>query len=166
MGLAGRPLCIKLQRADYANGACMRGDLGYLTRRNARNALGRGAVAACCVFVLLLNTLAGFLSHSHYGAAAGLALPLDGSKMAVCSGARMVFVDKDGNAVPGEPQPQQQHDCACCLLMQASAVMPPPPSAPEPLGLAAILIMRPSDTQHINTAAVPTRRNRDPPSQA
>ena len=165
MRLAGRPLCIKLQRADHANGACMRGDLGYLTRRNARNALGRGAVAAFCVFVLLLNTLAGFLSHSHYGAAAGLALPLDGSKMAVCSGARMFFVDKDGNAVPGEPQ-QQQHDCACCLLMQANAVMPPPPSAPEPLGLAAVLIMRPSDTQHLNAAAVPTRRNRDPPSQA
>jgi hypothetical protein len=146
----------------------MRGDLGYSTRRNARIALRRGAVAAFCVFVLLLNTLAGFLSHSHYGAAAGLALPLDGSKMAVCSGARMVFVDKDGNTVPGEqqPPPQQQHECACCLLMQASAVMPPPPSAPGPLGLAAVLIMRPSDTQHLNAAAVPTRRNRDPPSQA
>ena len=163
--MASRDICIKLQNAYHANGACMRKDLGYLTRRNARNVLRRGAVAVFCVSVLLLNTLAGFLSHSHYAAAAGLTLPLDGSKMAICSGSQMVFVDKDGNALPGEPA-QQQHDCACCLLMQVSAVVPPPPSALEPVRLATIQIKRPNDTRQLDAAAVPTRRNRDPPSQA
>ena len=143
----------------------MREDLGHLTRRRARSAHRREAVAAFCVIVLLLNTLGGFLSHSHYGAVAGLALPADGSKMAICSGAQMVFIDKDGNVLPGKPQ-QHEHDCACCLLMQASAVVPPPPSARGPLEIAAILIMRPSDAHRFDAAAVPTRRNRDPPLQA
>lgn len=143
----------------------MRGNGAFLTRRNARSALRREAVAAFCVFVLLLNTLAGFLSHSHYGAAEGLALSLDGSKMAICSGTQMVFVDKDGNTLPGQ-QPQQHHDCACCLLMLTSAVVPPPPAAPGPLELAAIQIMRPSEAEHLHAAAAPTRRNRGPPSQA
>ncbi|MGO9486180.1 MAG: DUF2946 family protein [Rhodomicrobium sp.] len=143
----------------------MRGDWAYSTRRNARSALRREAVAAFCVFVLLLNTLAGFLSHSHYDATGGLALPLDGSKMAICSGRQMVFVDKDGNALPGQP-PQQQHDCACCLLMLSSAVVPPPPAAPGPLELGAIQIMRPADAERLHAAAGPTHRNRGPPSQA
>jgi Protein of unknown function (DUF2946) len=143
----------------------MPGDFGHLTRRNARSAYQRGAVAAFCVAVLLLNTVAGFLSHSHYDAA-GLALPLDGSKMAICSGTQMVFVDKDGNTVPAPLDQQQHHECACCLLMQASAVMPPRPSAPEPLELTAIRIMWPGHAQQVDAAAVPTRRNRGPPSQA
>ncbi len=137
-----------------------------MTRRNARSAHRCETVAIFCVFVLLFNTLAGFLSHSHYAALDGLALPLDGSKMVICSGTQMIFVDKDGNAVPGQPQQQQDHDCACCLLMQANAVMPPPPSGPEPLQLAAIQVLRPIDARHLDDAAVPTRRNRDPPSQA
>ena len=143
----------------------MLGNWGHSTGRNARSALRREAVAAFCVFVLLLNTLAGFLSHSHYAAADGLALPLDGSKMSICSGTRMVFVDKDGNVIPGEPQQRPDFECACCLLMQANAVMPPPPSAPEPLQLAAILIMRPGDARRLDAEAALTHRNRDPPSQ-
>ena len=145
----------------------MRGIWGHLTRRNARNALGREAVAAFCVFVLLLNTLTGFLSHTHYATADGLALPVDGSKMVICSGTRMVFVDKDGNVIPGKPQQQRRnHVCACCVLMQAHAVMPPPPSAPEPLQLAAIQVLRPSDARHLDAEAALTHRNRGPPSQA
>ena len=145
----------------------MLGNWGHSTRRCARNALRREAVAAFCVCVLLLNTLAGFLSHSHYAVADGLASPLDGSKMAICSGTRMVFVDKDGNVIPGDPQQQRPGlECACCLLMQAHAVMPPPPYGPEALRLAGIQVPRPSGAQHADAAAVPTRRNRDPPSQA
>lgn len=145
----------------------MRGNWGHLTRRNARNALAREAVAAFCVFVLLLNTLTGFLSHTHYAVADGLALPVDGSKMLICSGTQMVFVDKDGNVIPGEPRQQRPDlECACCLLMQANAVMPPPPSGPEPLQLAGIQILRPNNARHADAAAVPTHRNRDPPSQA
>ncbi len=145
----------------------MLGNWGHSTRRNARNALGREAVAAFCVFVLLLNTLTGFLSHTHYAAADGLALPLNGSKMTICSGTEMVFVDMDGNVIPGDPHHQQQdHDCACCLLMQANAVMPPPPSGPEPLQLAAIQVLRPSDARHLDAEAALTHRNRGPPSQA
>jgi hypothetical protein len=144
----------------------MLGNLGHSTPLGARNALRREAVAAFCVFVLLLNTLAGFLSHSHYAAAGGLALPADGGKMAICSGTQMVFVDKDGNVIPGDPQQQRPDlDCACCLLMQAHAVMPPPPSGPEQLQLAGIQVLRPNNAQHADAAAVPTRRNRDPPSQ-
>ena len=144
----------------------MLGNWGHSTRRYARNALRREAVAAFCVFVLLLNTLAGFLSHSHYAGADGLALPADGSKMVICSGTQMVLVDKDGNVIPGEPRQRPGSECACCLLMQAHAVMPPPPSGPEPLQLAAIQVLRPNSAQHADTAAVPTRRNRGPPSQA
>jgi hypothetical protein len=136
-------------------------------RRCARNALRREAVAAFCVCVLLLNTVAGFLAHSHYAVADGLALPVDGSKMAICSGTRMVFVDKDGNVIPGDPQQQRPDlECACCLLMQAHAVMPPPPYGPEPLRLTVIQVLRQNNAQHADAAAVPTRRNRDPPSQA
>jgi hypothetical protein len=145
----------------------MQGIGGHLTRRNSRNALGREAVAAFCVFVLLLNTLAGFLSHSHYAVAGALSLRLDGSKMAICSGTQMIFVDKDGNVIPGEPEQQRPDlECACCLLMQAHAVMPPPPSAPERLQLAAIQVLRPGDERHLPAQAAITHRNRDPPSQA
>jgi len=144
----------------------MLGNWGYSTRRDARNSLRREAVAAFCVFVLFLNTLAGFLSHSHYAGADGLALPVNGSKMVICSGTQMFFVDEDGNAIPGEPLRRPELECACCLLMQAHAVMPPPPSSPEPLQLAAIQVLRPNSAQHADAAAVPTRRNRGPPSQA
>lgn len=144
----------------------MRGNWGHLTRRSARNALAREAVAAFCVFVLLLNTLAGFLSHTHYAVAEGLTLSLDGSKMAICSGTQMVFVDKDGNVIPGEPGQRPDLECACCLLMQANAVMWPPPSGPEALQRAGILILRPNNARQADAAAVPTRRNRDPPSQS
>lgn len=145
----------------------MLGNWGHSTRRRARNALRREAVAAFCVFVLLLNTFAGFLSHSHYAAGDGFALPVDGSRMVICSGTQMVLVDKDGNVIPGEPRQQRPDlECACCLLMQAHAVMPPPPYDPEPLRLAGIQVLRPNGAQHADAAAVPTRRNRGPPSQA
>jgi hypothetical protein len=144
----------------------MLGNWGHSTRRGARNSLRREAVAAFCVFVLLLNTLAGFLSHSHYAAADGLALPVNGSKMVICSGTQMFFVDKDGNVIPGEQRQRPDLECACCLLMQAHAVMPPPPSNPEPLQLAAIQVLRPGDARHLGAEAALTRRNRGPPSQA
>jgi hypothetical protein len=132
-------------------------------RRYARGALRREAVTAFSAFVLLLNVLTGALWHTHYDAG-GLMHSADGSKMAICSGTQMVFIDKDGNTVPVPPQ--QQHDCACCLLMQASAVMPPPPSGPSPLELAAIQIMRPNDVERLDAASVQARRNRGPPFQA
>ncbi|MGO9173255.1 MAG: DUF2946 family protein [Rhodomicrobium sp.] len=133
-----------------------------------RSALRREAAAAFGVLVLLLNILTGSFSHSHSGSVHGLALAEDGSKMAICAGGQMVFAGEDGVAVTGEsdkPQ-QQQHECNCCVLMQSNAVLPPPPSAPAPAELTAVQIMRPGVAQHADAAAVPTRRNRDPPSQA
>jgi hypothetical protein len=141
----------------------MRAELGFLMRRYARGALRREAVTAFSVFVLLLNVLTGTLWHTHHDAA-GLALSLDGNKMAICSGTQMAFIDKDGNTIP-VPQ-QRQHECACCLLMQASAVIPPPPPGPAPLELAAIQILRPHDAERLDAASVQARRNRDPPFQA
>ncbi|MFZ0572928.1 MAG: DUF2946 family protein [Rhodomicrobium sp.] len=124
----------------------------------------REAAVAFGVFVLLLNVLAGTLSHSYFHPAGGLALSQDGSKIAICSGARMVFVDRDGKIVPAAPgEPQHQHECICCLLMQASAVLPPQSPAPAPLKLSVIQTLRPSGVQHLHAAAVPTIRNRDPP---
>ncbi len=141
---------------------------GYGSRGCGRGALGRETAAAFGVFVLLLNIISGSLSHSHFDAQGGLALSQDGSKMAICSGARMIFLDREGNIVPGEPgEPQHpQHECVCCLLMQASAVLPPPPPAPAPLEIFAIQILRPGAVQHLHAAAVPAPRNRDPPFQA
>ncbi len=134
-------------------------------RRRAGSALRREAVTAFSAFVLCLNILTGTLSHTHYAAAAdGLELALNGSKMAICSGTQMVFIDEDGNAIP-VPQQQQHHECACCLLMLASAVMPPP-SVPLALEAGAIHILRPNDAERLGTAAVQAHRNRDPPSQA
>jgi hypothetical protein len=143
----------------------MREQLGYWVRRCVCHALRREAVAAFSIFVLLANILTGELSHTHYGGEDGLALALSGGKMAICSGARMVFIDADGNAVP-VPQHQQHQECACCLLMQANAVMPPPPFAPEPQQLAAIQVLRPNSVARLDAAAVHAFRNRDPPSQA
>jgi hypothetical protein len=142
----------------------MREELGYWVRRSACIARKREAVAAFSIFVLLFNILTGILSHHHYGGQDGLGLTLDGGKMAICSGSKMVFIDKDGRAVPVPPQ-QQHNDCACCLLMQASAVMPPPPSAPPPPELAAIQILRPNDVAQLDAARVHARGNRDPPYQ-
>ena len=144
----------------------MKGSRGCLTQRSARIAFPREAMALFGVFVLLLNILSGSLSHVHHGTDNGLALPLNASKMAICSGTQMVFVDKDGNTVPADQGQGPQHECACCLLMQANAVMPPRPHAPNPLQLATIQILRPGDARHSDAAAIPTRRNRDPPSQA
>ena len=143
----------------------MRGLPGYLTRLDAPGALTREAVTLFSVFVLLLNILTGTLSHAHYGGD-GLALPSGGSKMAICSGTQMVFIDKDGNATPAPPQQQGHHECACCLLMQASAVLPPHSAAPSPLELTAIQILRPAGAERAGATAVRAFRNRDPPSQA
>jgi Protein of unknown function (DUF2946) len=137
-----------------------------LTRRNARIALRREAMAVFGVFVLLLNILAGFVAHVHYAAETGLALSLNGGKIAICSGSRVVFIDGDGNNVPANEEQGQRHKCACCMLMKASAVMPPPPHTPKPLYLAAIQISQPGGAKHFHAVAVPTRRNRDPPSHA
>jgi hypothetical protein len=137
-----------------------------LTRRDACIVLQREAMAAFGVFILLLNILSGSLSHTHYDAASGLTPSANSGKMAICSGKQMIYVDEDGNVIPTDQGQGHQHDCACCLLMQASAVIPPPPHAPEPLQLAAIQVLRAGDIQHLNTAAIPTRRNRGPPSQA
>ncbi len=144
----------------------MKGSRGCLTRRGACIALRREAMALFGVFVLLLTILTGSLSHVHYGAEDGLALPLNGSKMAICSGTRMVFVDKDGNTIPVDQEQGHDHECACCMLMQASAVMPPPPYAPKPLRVSSIEILQPGSARHLDAVAVSIRRNRDPPSQA
>jgi hypothetical protein len=141
----------------------MKESRGILTRRNVRIALRREAMLLPSVFILLLNILTGSLSYSHYGAAA--ALPLNGGKMAICSSKQRVFAGNGGNTIPSDRQ-QQQHECACCLPALASAVMPPPPPAPDPLQLAVIQVLRPSDTGHLDAPAVPTRRNRGPPFQA
>ncbi|MGO8954023.1 MAG: DUF2946 family protein [Rhodomicrobium sp.] len=132
-----------------------------------RNALQREA-AAFGVLVLVLNILIGSLSHSHSESAHGLALAEHGGKMAICSSGRMVFAREDGVPVTGQSdKPQhQKHECNCCVLMQSSAVLPPPPSAPAPAELTAVQIMRPGATRHSGAAAIPTRRNRGPPSQA
>jgi hypothetical protein len=142
----------------------MRGLPGYLTRLSAAGVGTRPAVTMFAVFVLLLNILTGTLSHAHYGDD-GISIPSGGSKMAICSGTQMVYIDKDGNATP-VPHQQGQLECACCLLMQASAVMPPPSAAPSPLQLAAIQILRPAGAELARAAAVRTFGNRDPPSQA
>ncbi len=141
--------------------------LGYGLPGKSRGALRREAAAAFGVFVVLLNILAGSLSILQFGIARGRALSQDGAIM-LCTGGEMVFLGGDGTIVPGEPgKPQhEQHECPCCVLMHASAVLPPPPSAPAPADLAAIQIMRPGTAQHLDAAAVPTRRNRGPPAQA
>lgn len=138
---------------------------GHGLPAGSRGALRREAAPAFGIFIVLLNILAGSLSQ--FGAARGLAFSQDG-QIVLCTGGPMLVLDKDGNIVPGEPgKPQhQQHECPCCVLMHASAVLPSPPSAPTPAELAAIQIMRPGAAQHLDAAAVSTRRNRDPPQQA
>ncbi len=132
-----------------------------------RSALGREAAAAFGVLVLLLNILTGSLSH-HSESTHGLALPEDGSKMAICGGGSTIFAGEDGVPVTGDSgkSRHQQHECNCCVLMHSNAVLPPPPSAPAPAELSAVQIMRPGAVQPADAAAIPTRRNRDPPSQA
>lgn len=138
--------------------------LGYGLPGRNRGALRREAVTAFGIFVVLLNILAGSLSLSQFGTARGLAFSQDG-EVVLCTGGEMLILDRDGNVVPGKPQ-HQQHECPCCVLMHASAVLPPPPSAPVLAELAAIQIMRPGAAQPLDAAAVPIRRNRDPPQQA
>jgi hypothetical protein len=141
--------------------------LGHARLKWRRDALAREAVAAFGVFVLLLSALAGSLSHSHFEGDRALALSPDGSKIAICSGARMVFADANGNIVPDRNQPQHQdHRCACCLLMQANAVLSPPPAMVAPLELTAIQTLSPGLADPLDAAPVSARRNRDPPFQA
>ena len=141
--------------------------LGHGMPGKSRGAVRREAVTAFGIFVVLLNILAGSLSLSQFGTARRLAFSQDG-EVVLCTGGEMLILNRDGNVVPGKPgKPQhQQHECPCCVLMHASAVLPPPPSAPVPAELAAVQIMRPGAAQHLDAAAVPIRRNRDPPQQA
>ncbi len=128
--------------------------------------LRREAAAAFGVLVLLLNIAAGALSLSHFGTARGLAFTQEG-KVAICAGGGMHFLRADGKIPPGGPdEPQQwQHECTCCVLMQSGAAPPQPFTGPKPAELTAIQVLRPGAARHLEAAAVPTRRNRGPPSQ-
>ena len=125
--MAVRPRCTRVEaEASRAGDAYMLGNWGHSTRRCARNALRREAVAAFCVFVLLLNTLAGFLSHSHY-AAAGRVCAAGGRQQ---NGHLLRHADgfrRQGWQCHPWRTAEQQPDleCACCLLMQAHAVRCP-----------------------------------------
>jgi hypothetical protein len=129
-------------------------------------ALRRGMAAVFGVLVLLLNIVAGALSLSHFGTVRGLAFAQNG-KVAVCSGGGMHFLGADGKIHPGnqdQPQPRQ-HECTCCVFMQAGAAPPQAAAGLKPAELSVIQVLRPGVALHVEAAAVPTRRNRGPPSQ-
>ena len=141
--------------------------LGYGRSGRSSVALRREAAVGLGVLVLLLNIVAGALSLSHFGTARGLAFARDG-KVAICSGGGMHFLGVDGKIPPGGPdEPQQwQHECTCCVFMQAGTTPPQPAAELKPAELTVIHILRPGAAPHLEASAVPTGRNRGPPSQA
>ena len=141
--------------------------LGYGRPGRRSVALPREAAVAFGVLVLLLNIAAGALSLSHFGTARGLAYSQEG-KVAICSGGGMHFLGTDGKVPPGGPdEPRQwQHGCTCCVSMQAEAAPPRPAAGLKPAEHTVIHILRPGAGRRLEAAAVPTRRNRGPPSQA
>ncbi len=141
--------------------------LGYGPPGRSSVALRREAAVGLGVLVLLLNIAAGALSLSHFGTMRGLAFVQEG-EVAICSGGGMHFLGADGKIPPGGPdEPQQwQYECTCCVFMQAGTAPPQPAAELKPAELTVIHILRPGAAQHLEATAVPTRRNRGPPSQA
>lgn len=141
--------------------------LGYGRPGRISVAFRREAAVALGVLVLLLNIAAGALSLSHFGTARGLAYSQEG-KVAICSSGGMHVLGADGKVPPGGPdEPQHwQHGCTCCVLMQAGAAPPQPAAGLKPAEHTVIHVLRPGAARHLEAAAVPTRRNRGPPSQA
>lgn len=80
---------------------------GYPAQVAAGGALSRDAGAALGVFVLILNIVAGPFFQSHSVASGRLAFSWDGSKTAICSGARTVFADGGGHPAQTRPKPTQ-----------------------------------------------------------
>ena len=136
-------------------------------QRGRSGALRREAAAGLGVLVLLLNIVAGALSLSHFCTARGLAFTQEG-KVAICSGGGMHFLGADGKIPPGNPDEPQpwQHECTCCVFMQAGTAPPEPAAGLKPAELTVIHVLRPGVAQHLEAAAVSTRRNRGPPLQA
>ena len=131
------------------------------------SAARRREAAALGVLVLLLNIVAGALSLSYFGTVRGLAFAQEG-KVAVCSGGGMHFLGANGEIPPGDSDvpPLWQHGCPCCVMTQAGAPLPPPAAGLKPAELTVVYVLRPGAARHLEAAAVPTRRNRGPPSQA
>ena len=127
----------------------------------------RREAAALGILVLLLNIVAGALSSSYFGTVRGLAFAQEG-KVAVCSGGGMHLLGANGEIPPGDSDvpPPWQHGCPCCVMAQAGAPLPPPAAGLKPAELTIVYVLRPGAARHLEAAAVPTSRNRGPPSQA
>jgi Protein of unknown function (DUF2946) len=141
--------------------------LAYKLTGRRRGVFGRKAAAVFGVLVVLVNIAAGSLSLSHFAAVNGQALSQEG-KIAICSGGNMLFHGADGTDGPAGSDPAQhtQHECFCCLWMQAASAAITPASLLAPDFPPSSQVLKPGTVQHLRPAAVPARRNRDPPAQA